>query len=293
MESMKIKGPNNQEYPLIELANYTIKRGVININHFNGKREIRIEGDLVDPYESLPPIIEKIEKEVLPPILAKYPNISYTMEGQNRRREKELSSMLKVYPIFFGIMILLIVFAFRSFYQASLILMLIPIGIACAVIGHWFHSVPVSMLSLNGMIALTGIIINDAVVMLDKYNRNLKEGMRYVDAAREAGVARFRAIMLTSITTVAGLYPIILEKSFQAQFLIPMGISVAYGVLFGTIFILFFFPVLILVSNDVKVYVNWFFRSLFAVFTDKEPVKPTHEEVEPAVKELKNEAEVI
>ena len=102
------------------------------------------------------------------------------------------------------------------------------------------------------MIALMGILVNDAVVFLDTYNRNLKAGMNVMDAIYEAGLSRFRPIILTSVTTVAGLYPLILENSFQAQFLIPMAIAVAYGVLFGTFFILMFFPVLVLGMNDLK-----------------------------------------
>jgi predicted RND superfamily exporter protein len=130
--------------------------------------------------------------------------------------------------------------------------------------------------------------------MLDRYNRNLRDGLDVLEAAKEAGIARFRAIMLTSITTVAGLYPLILEKSFQAQFIIPMAISLAYGVLFGTLFILFFFPVVIVCFNDIKVYVTWFFNHvrnyfmwLFSSDQQFETPKPMKREVEPAIVEKK------
>jgi len=119
---------------------------------------------------------------------------------------------------------------------------------------------PVSMLSLWGMIALSGIIINDAVVFLQKYNTNLREGLTVFDAVFDAGKARFRPIALTTITTSVGLYPIILEASFQAQFLKPMAITLAYGVLVGTGFILMFFPVLILLKNDMKLGITYAIR---------------------------------
>ena len=136
------------------------------------------------------------------------------------------------------------------------------------------------------MIALSGVIINDAVVMLDKYNQNLREGMRVEEAAFGAGIARFRAILLTSITTVAGLFPLILEKSFQAQFLVPMAISVAYGVMLGTLMILLFFPVIILVFNDVKLYINKGIGKLKHYMNPDEPYRsPDHEDVEPAIRE--------
>jgi len=288
LESMKIKDPAGNEYPLQELADYTMERGIMNINHFNGKREVRLEADLVDPYEPVPPIIQKVEQEILPPILDKYPGLSYSFEGQQRRSARTADSFMQIFPLAFIMMILVITLSFRSLYQAMLILILIPLGLMCAAIGHWIHMQPVSILSVYGMIALSGVIINDAVVMLDKYNLNLKNGMRVEEAAHDAGISRFRPILLTSITTVAGLYPLILEKSFQAQFLIPMALSVAYGVMFGTLLILLFFPVFILVFNDIKLYARWLYLKLIKFMNpDTSIYKPTHEEVEPAIMEKK------
>jgi len=286
MESMRIKDGQGNEYPLRELADYNIERGVMNINHFNGKREVRLEADLVDPYEPVPPIIEKVQTEILPPILAKYPSVTYSFEGQSRRSARTFDSFVKVFPTAFIMMILVITLSFRSLYQAILILLLIPLGLVCAAIGHGIHGQPISTLSMYGMIALSGVIINDAVVMLDKYNQNLREGMRVEEAAFGAGIARFRAILLTSITTVAGLFPLILEKSFQAQFLIPMAISVAYGVMLGTLMILLFFPVIILVFNDVKLYINKGIGRMKHYLNPDEPYRsPDHEDVEPAIRE--------
>ena len=288
MESMKIKDAAGNEYPLRELADYSIERGVININHFNGKREVRIQADLVDPYEPVPPIIEKVESEIMPAILAKYPDVTYSFEGQQRRSARTADSFMKIFPVAFIMMILTITLSFRSLYQAILILLLIPLGLVCAALGHLVHAQPVSILSIYGMIALSGVIINDAVVMLDKYNRNLTDGMNVEQAAHDAGISRFRAILLTSITTVAGLFPLILEKSFQAQFLIPMAISVAYGVMFGTLLILLFFPVFMLVFNDIKLAVNKGLAKFSNWMSPDEPLYiPTAEDVEPAIKEKK------
>jgi multidrug efflux pump subunit AcrB len=143
---------------------------------------------------------------------------------------------------------------------------MIPMGWLGAIWGHGFEGIPVSMLSTWGMVALSGVIINDAVVFLQKYNNLLLEGKKVLIAAQLAGKARFRAILLTTITTTVGLYPIILEKSFQAQFLRPMAVSLAYGVMIGTIFILLFFPALIVGINDVKVLIRW-------IRTGKKPSK--------------------
>ena len=165
---------------------------------------------------------------------------------------------------------------------------MIPLGWVGAAWGHGIESFraglfnadhpafPISLLSAWGMIALSGVIINDAVVFLDKYNRNLKDGMLVYEAAYDAGISRFRPIILTSLTTVLGLYPLILETSFQAQFLIPMAISVAYGVLIGTFIILLFFPVLIVVFNDIRVWAKWLWTG----------EKPTREQVERVIIDL-------
>ncbi len=161
---------------------------------------------------------------------------------------------------------------FKSLTQGTIVLMMIPLGWMGAIWGHGIEGYPVSMLSAWGMVALSGVIINDAVVFLSKYNSLLLEGRKVIDAVYEAGLARFRAIILTTITTTVGLYPIIMEASFQAQFLIPMAIALAYGVMIGTAFILVLFPVLILVLNDLR-------RFMYKLWTGEEK---TAEEMEPA-----------
>ena len=148
--------------------------------------------------------------------------------------------------------------------------------------GHGIEGIPVSILSAWGMVALSGVIINDAVIFLSKFNLNMQEGMKFRDALYNAGISRFRPILLTTITTTAGLYPIILQKSFQAQFLRPMAVSLAYGVLIGTGFILLFFPALIMFLNDVRIAWQW-------LWTGK---RPSREEVQIAIKHMKTEKEI-
>ena len=294
LESMKIKMADGAEYPLAELADYEIGRGVISINRFDGKREIRVDAELATKNESLPDMLQKISEDILPPIVAKYPGIEYSYEGQSSRGQKEFGSLAKVGPIVLLLLLLVITLNFRSFYQTILIISLVPIGVICAMFGHWIEgAVFYFSISGYGILALSGVIINDAVVMLDRFNHNLRDGLDIGEAAYQAGIARFRAIVLTSLTTVAGLYPLILETSFQAQFIIPMAISLAWGVLLGTFFILCFFPVFLLVFNDVRVYVTWWWRNLLNAFkglstgTFDEVMKPSKEEVEPAVIESK------
>jgi len=160
---------------------------------------------------------------------------------------------------------------------------MVPFSLIGVAWGHWFHGFAVNILSLLGIIALIGIMVNDGLVLISKFNSYLKEGMEYEEALFAAGKSRFRAIFLTTITTVAGLTPLIFETSRQAQFLIPMAISIAYGIIIATFLTLLTLPVLLSISNYSKVYSKWLW----------EGVKPSREEVERAIKELKSENEEL
>ncbi len=252
MENMKIK-TRLGEYPLSELADYKIERGPVNIKRFNMSREIRIESDLTDPYAPQPPIQESIEENILSEMKQLYPGIDVVFQGQSRASSESLGELLIYFAIAMLVIAIIIMIHFKSVLEAGIILLMIPIAWIGAMWGHGIQDIPVSMLSLWGMVALTGVIINDAVVFLSKYNLSLREGKKVKDAIFEAGTSRFRPIILTTLTTTVGLYPIILEKSFQAQFLRPMAVALAYGVFIGTIFILIFFPAMIMFMSDLRV----------------------------------------
>jgi hypothetical protein len=194
----------------------------------------------------------EIVETVIPKILAEFPGVEIIQRGQGERSEKALMSMQINVMILFVVMIIIMSLNFESVWQALLILLVVPAGVAGGILGHSIIGIPVSILSAFGMIALIGILINDSIVFLDTYNRNVLKGLSVRDAVVDAARSRFRPILLTSVTTVAGLLPLILETSFQAQFLIPMAVSIAFGLLFGTVFILFFFPAVILVHNDMR-----------------------------------------
>jgi len=145
---------------------------------------------------------------------------------------------------------------FKSFRQGIIIIAMIPLGFVGAIWGHGIHGQPISMMSLWVMVALSGVIINDAIVFIARYNQNLEKGMKIIEAVKDAGKSRFRAIFLTTVTTTAGLMPLILENSPDARMLIPMAIALAYGILFGTVFILIILPVLLVLNNKLSVFVK-------------------------------------
>ena len=272
MENIRIKTPQGLSVPLKEIANYEIQRGEVSIRHYDGIREVLVESDLTDPKASVPMVLQKIKKDIIPGLLASYPNISIEFRGQQRNADKSRKSTLGLTIVALFIMFMVIALNFNSVSQAFIIILMLPLGFMGAVLGHGIENLPISILSFIGIVALLGILVNDAVVYLDTYNRNLLKGMSVKEAIYSAGISRFRPIVLTSATTVAGLYPLILEKSFQAQFLIPMATSVAYGVLFGTFFILLFFPVVVLIMNDVKRFFHWLWTGEKCERIDVEPV---------------------
>jgi multidrug efflux pump subunit AcrB len=272
MENMKIKTPQGI-FPLSELADYHMERGPVAINRFNGSREIRVEAETVDPLASVPDILAQVEQEIMPELQAQFAGIRYIYQGQQRYSQEALGKAGHYYLIAFSIILMLLILHFRSVPKALIIILMIPVSLLGVAWGHGLHGQPLSIMSLWGAVALTGVIINDAIVFYSKFDGLVVEGWTVPEAVKEAGKIRLRPIILTSLTTSIGLFPMLFEKSVQAQFLIPMAISLAYGVALGTIFILIFFPILIMLLNDARVYTRYLWTG----------VKPSREEVETAM----------
>ena len=278
LENMRIRFADGREFPLSEIANFDVARGVVSINHFNGRREVKVDADIANKKVSVTDITNQIKSEIAPRLEADFPSVTFSFEGQNKEQAKSATSIQRVAPIILIIMFIIIAFTFMSLGQAAIVFLMIPFGFIGVVWGHYFLDAPISFFSILGVIALIGIMVNDALVLVSAYNDNIREGMQPMDAAFEAGKSRFRAIILTSLTTVLGLGPLILEKSFQAQFLIPMAISVAFGLIIATVVTLLLLPSILLIVNRYK----WFIAQLW---TGKE-INPLH--VEPAHEGRKN-----
>jgi multidrug efflux pump subunit AcrB len=275
-EEMRILTPSGSRVPLREIASYEIRRGDVAINHLEGRREIQISSDLEDPEAtSSTDMLAWIRNEVMPEIQARYPTVTPSYEGQNREANKLLGSLQFVGLTVLFLIYITIAFTFRSFSQPLLLILLIPFSLVAVGWGHYIHNFPLNILSMLGIIALIGIMVNDGLVLIGKFNNNLRQGLEFTEALYEAGRSRFRAIFLTSATTIAGLAPLLLEKSRQAQFLKPMAISIAYGIGFATVLTLIMLPVFLSFSNQVRVFFKWF-------RTGKEV---SREEVENAIKE--------
>jgi multidrug efflux pump subunit AcrB len=273
LDDMWINTPSGSKVPFSEIANYQIERGDIAINHLEGKREIQLTADLKSTEDNAADVLDVIKKRVMPEISSKYPTVSAIYEGQNREASKTIGSVKLVGPIILLLIYIVIAFTFRTYSQPILLMLLIPFSLIGVAFGHYVHGFPINILSWLGIIALIGIMVNDGLVLIGKFNTYLKEGMTYNEALVQAGKSRFRAIFLTSLTTIAGLAPLLLEGSRQAQFLKPMAVSISYGIGIATVLTLVMLPLMLSVSNSIKVFIKW-------MITGKEV---SNEEVERAI----------
>jgi multidrug efflux pump subunit AcrB len=279
LDDFILTSPIGSKAPLSEIATYQLERGSAVIVHLDGKREMRVESDLSAVNISSSEVQKMISDETFPKVSQAYPEVTLELRGQAYQNRKFQGSaknaMIPALLAIFAIMIL----QFRSIPQALIIIIMIPLGLLGAFWGHYIQDLMVTRISAFGLIALMGIVINDSIVFMDQINNNLKEGRKVFDAVAKAGRARLRPILLTTITTVVGLAPLQFESSFQAQFLIPMAVSVSFGLAFGSLFILFVMPSMVLILND--------FRKLWAYAVGwvlgRDLTQITSESVEPAV----------
>lgn len=281
LDDMWIVTNTRERVPLSEIAEYEIARGEVGINHMDGIRQILVNADVQDPDASVTDILATIRTEIMPRVIAQYPSVQAVYEGQNREAGEVLGSMQATLPVVLVLMYMIIAFTFRSYSQPLLLFALIPFCLIGVAWGHWIHGMQISMLSTLGIIALIGILVNDGLVLVSKFNTFLKSGLPFKQALVEAGRSRFRAIFLTSITTAVGLGPIIFEPSRTAQFLIPMAISIAYGIIMATFLTLFVLPLFIYFNNTRKLVIKWL---MTGEWVDRSSL-------ESAVKEIEHEKE--
>ncbi len=277
LEQMKIRLPNGKNYPLCKLADLKVVNGVSSIYHLDFKKEIQIEASLSNSNTSVPDLLASVNEENIAPVLKKYPDVKVSFDGQSRETQKMARSGKKVLPVILLLMFAIVVLTLRSITQSLLVYAIIPLAFVGVVWGHFIHGMPVSIMSAMGMIALIGVMINDSLVLINALNINLKEGMKYREALLDAGQSRLRPIILTTLTTVVGVAPMVLETSMQARFLIPVAISLAYGMLMATTTTLILLPVTLVIVNNMKTGILSFFKGR----------KLTNEEVEQAVKQKK------
>ena len=242
-DEIHVRDPSGIERPLTELAEIEIERSYSAIHRLNQMRSITITADVDEEVGNAFQITSDFKAAMMPKLASDYPDLRVLWEGQEEQTRDSMNSMMYGFLAVMIGMYLLFTIEFKSYLQPFLILSIIPFGICGAIFGHVIQGLPFTLFSIYGLVALSGIVVNDSIVLIDFINRRIKDGLSLNDAIIDAGRRRCRPVLLTSLTTVGGMMPILLETSRQAQVLIPMATSLSFGLIFGTLLVLLLAPV--------------------------------------------------
>ena len=250
LTSLRIRTSQGIEVPLEEVAQISYGQGYPTISRSGRARIINVQSSADKIIADIPSIEKELDESFLPSIRKEFPNLRFSFVGERKEQDESDSSLAQSGWIALFIIYALLAIPFRSYFQPLLVMSVIPFGLIGAVLGHLLFSIPLSQLSMFGIVALTGVVINDSLVLVHYVNQKSKDSP-LIEAAKSAGMARFRPILLTSLTTFVGLLPILFERSLQAQFLKPMAIAIGFGVLFATFITLIMVPCLYLILEDI------------------------------------------
>ncbi len=252
LEQMRIRTASGVEVPFDQVAIATRGRSYSTILRTDRQRVLRVYADVDSTRANANEVMAEVNKVVLPQLLADHPGLSHRLQGQQREQSKVMAGMLRGFGIALVMIYALLAIPLRSYSQPLIIMGVIPFGFVGAIAGHFLMGRGLSMMSVFGVVALTGVVVNASLVLVHYVNVRRRLGVDLVEAVCEAGVKRFRPIVLTSLTTFAGLTPLLFEKSVSAKFLIPMAISLAFGVAFATVVTLLLVPSSYVILEDIK-----------------------------------------
>ncbi|THB74899.1 MAG: efflux RND transporter permease subunit [Desulfobulbaceae bacterium] len=278
-ETMNIRTPAGHEIPLKSLAHITFAPGYSTITRTDGLRRIVVTAEVDPEQANAAEIFADLSEQTFPALTERYDGLYLSMQGSKKDVRESLGSLIVGFPIAIVGIFIIVATIFKSYIQPFIILFTIPFGIIGAIIGHLIFGYDLSMMSVFGMVALSGVVINSSIVLIERVNTNLAGGMSLFEAVIQGGARRFRAIFLTTISTIGGLAPLIVETDMQAKFLIPMALSVAAGVAFATLLTLILIPSLLVIINDLR---RGWHRILYGVWPTRTAVEPraNHGEVE-------------
>ncbi|MBP8130266.1 MAG: efflux RND transporter permease subunit [Candidatus Hydrogenedentes bacterium] len=269
------------EVPLFSVADIEFTSGYAAINRTDGQRRIKVTTEIDNARANATELVAELSREFLPQMQGKYRDLTMSFQGEQQDLRESLDSLLYGFPLAVVAVFVVIATILRSYLQPFVIMFTVPFGIIGAVFGHLALGFDLSIMSVFGLVALAGVVVNDAIVLVDCLNTKLAQGESFADALRRAGTRRFRAIFLTTITTVGGLFPIIMERDYQAQIVIPMAIALAAGVAFSTLLTLLLLPSILSILNDLRRVAAWAARGVMPAAEDVEPARWRNAEEQP------------
>ena len=276
LERVRVRTRNGYEVPLISVADISFAPGYSTITRTDGLRRVAVSADVDTNRANANEIFSELSSNFFPQLKKRYSGIYVALQGEQKKMRESLGTLFVGYPLAILGIFIIIATMFRSYAQPFVILFTVPFGIIGAVIGHLLLGYDLSIMSVFGMVALTGVVVNDAIVLIERVNENIAEGMPFFDAILSGGARRFRAIFLTSISTVGGLAPLIVETDLQAKVLIPMALSIAAGIAFATVLTLVLVPSLLALLNDARLLVHRLRHGYWPKRVDVEPARNRH-----------------
>jgi len=281
LENIRIRTQSGLEIPLTSVADISFAPGYSTIRRTNGMRRVTVKAGVDTNKANANEIYAELSSEFFPGLEQKYPGLYLSLQGEKKKMKESFDSLQVGFPLALMGIFIIISTMFRSYMQTLVIMFTVPFGIIGAVAGHLAMNFDLSMMSIFGMVALTGVVVNDAIVLIERINENIAEGMDFFGAIIKGGERRFRAIVLTTISTVGGLTPLIMETDLQARFLIPMALSIAAGVLFATVLTLVLIPSLLTILNDLRLVAHRLNKGVWPKRVAVEPARNRH--VDPLV----------
>jgi multidrug efflux pump subunit AcrB len=248
---LPIKLPSGEFVALETVANWRSAQGFENLRHFNGRLSVDVSADVNPGLNNTAEIVSDLQQFTLPALASKY-GIKYSVEGRSASQRETFADMRLGAIIALVLMYLVLAWVFSSYGWPIIVMLTIPLGLTGAVLGHWIMDMNLTILSMFGFFGLSGIVVNDSIILVIFYRQIRERGLPIYQALEEAACQRLRAVLLTSLTTIAGLTPLLFETSRQAQFLIPMAVSIAFGLAFATLLILLVVPAALSIYEDLR-----------------------------------------
>ena len=276
LEKIRIRTRNGHEVPLMSVANISFAPGYSTITRTDGMRRVAVSADVDTNKANANEIFSELSSNFFTQLKRQYPGLNVALQGEQKKMRESFDSLLVGYPLAIVGIFIIIATMFRSYTQPFIIMFTVPFGIIGAVFGHLLLGYNLSIMSIFGIVALTGVVVNDGIVLIERINENIAEGMSFFDAILSGGARRFRAIFLTSLSTVGGLAPLIMETDLQAKFLIPMALSIAAGIAFATVLTLVLVPSLMVLLSDARLLVHRLKYGFWPKREDVEPARDRH-----------------
>ena len=252
LDHVRIRTPDGREVPLRSVADITFAPGYSSITRTDGMRRVSVTAEVNKSKANANEIIQELQVDYFPQLHDRYPHVFVSFQGEQKKMRESFASLGIGFPLALLGIFIIVATVFRSYAQPFVIMFTVPFGIVGAIVGHMVMGYELTLLSMFGIVALSGVVVNDAIVLIEAINSNMAGGMPFLKAIEEGGRRRFRAVILTSLSTIGGLTPMIMEKDMQARILIPMALSIAFGVAFATVLTLVLIPSLLVILNDMR-----------------------------------------